>query len=1001
MKRCTQFAFACLLATSLLTPSILIAQKPGASAAGSEPVPPGFEEVARLRDAAMEAINRGDRAEAERLINQAQRELERLQASGPPAGVSAGDLQDAGQLVQRGQEALNRGQFAEAERFFLQARRAVEPTNGRSSQPNALANMIDAGLGYIYIRQGRYAEAEPLVTRAYERAQRSSEPLEILTATEAMAMLYRAQGRFTEAEPLTLRVLEEYERRDGRNGASTISAVSGLAVLYFRQGRYADAEPLMSRAYEGQRQSSGDNDPVTLQTLGNLATVRMLLGRYNEAEPLFRQALQGFERLQGPNGPDVLLILNNMSGIYSRTGRFAEAEPLAARAVAGSERAFGRDSALRSEFLFGQGELYRLSGQAARAEAPLRSAFDIAQRTTGPSSPQTIAAALSLTHARLQTRGTGDAVLAPARAAVSGLRARRIAGENDRNSEGYALTIQDAYTDLADAAWVSSTARTRAQVTNEAFTALQDATGGPADRAIVQMAVRHVADAQAPGLGALVRERSQLEEQWLATGSQQSRLEGATQGDGSADLSRLQAERQRIESRLNAVDARLRAEFPEYFALIRPEALDVNAVRQLLAPDEAILMVVPTQFGTHVVGVTNAGVTWVRSDWTAEQVSTAVRRLLWDVGANVNVSRQQAAEWEAAAGGGYSYDRQTAFALYQQVVAPVAAALQGKRHVFIAAQGSLSSLPFDILVTEAPQGDNGDPAALRATRWFADAHALIQIPSIQSLQSLRRFGGEGAGRDGTGFIGFGDPVLQGQSTQRGASRGAVRAATVQTRQAAAGLQLANVDQLLRLSRLPGTAVELESMRQELNAPANALFLAQRATEARVRTMDLSRADVLVFATHGLMAGDLGSGAEPGLVFTPPRTPSEADDGYLTSSEVSALRLNADWVILSACNTAAGDGSQGATGLSGLARAFFYAGARNLLVSHWPVRDSVAARLTVRTIAILRENPQLSRAEALQRAMREIRDDASHDTETDSWAHPNAWAPFMLVGDARR
>ena len=117
-----------------------------------------------------------------------------------------------------------------------------------------------------------------------------------------------------------------------------------------------------------------------------------------------------------------------------------------------------------------------------------------------------------------------------------------------------------------------------------------------------------------------------------------------------------------------------------------------------------------------------------------------------------------------------------------------------------------------------------------------------------------------------------------------------------------------------------------------------------------------------------------------------------------ASEISRLKLDADWVILSACNTAADDGTEGAPGLSGLARAFFYAGARNLLVSHWPVRDDVASRLTVETIKLQRITPGLSRAEALQQAMRAIRDDTSHDATGDTWAHPSAWGPFSLIGD---
>jgi CHAT domain-containing protein len=308
--------------------------------------------------------------------------------------------------------------------------------------------------------------------------------------------------------------------------------------------------------------------------------------------------------------------------------------------------------------------------------------------------------------------------------------------------------------------------------------------------------------------------------------------------------------------------------------------------------------------------------------------------------------------------------------LYREIVAPVANVLAGKRHLFIVTAGSLTSIPFGILVTDEPPGEDSDPASLRATHWFADAYALSQLPSIQSLQFLRRFPRSRTASTTPGFAGFGDPALQGPPVSRSGTRSPDVARPSQLfmpGRTRSGSAMVNVTQIRLLNRLPGTAIELENMRLALHAPPDSVFLAQRATEARLRTMDLSGTRILVLATHGLMTGEIGAG-EPGLVLTPPQSASENDDGFLTASEVSALRLDADWVILSACNTAAGDGSEGAPGLSGLARAFFYAGARTLLASHWPVWDEVAARLTVRAIRLLQEQPGLSRAAALQQAM---------------------------------
>jgi CHAT domain-containing protein len=163
---------------------------------------------------------------------------------------------------------------------------------------------------------------------------------------------------------------------------------------------------------------------------------------------------------------------------------------------------------------------------------------------------------------------------------------------------------------------------------------------------------------------------------------------------------------------------------------------------------------------------------------------------------------------------------------------------------------------------------------------------------------------------------------------------------------------------------------------------------------------LARARVIEFATHALLPGNdtsIERGlTEPALVLTPPpagRSQSELeyDDGLLTASEVAQLNLNADWVVLSACNTAGGE-STGGEALSGLARAFFFAGTRALLVSHWEVDSEAAVKLTTRVFAEMHEHPDLTRSEGLRRSM------AALVATGGLNAHPSVWAPFVLVGD---
>ncbi len=183
---------------------------------------------------------------------------------------------------------------------------------------------------------------------------------------------------------------------------------------------------------------------------------------------------------------------------------------------------------------------------------------------------------------------------------------------------------------------------------------------------------------------------------------------------------------------------------------------------------------------------------------------------------------------------------------------------------------------------------------------------------------------------------------------------------------------------------------------------SAVYLGERARVARVKALsasgELARARVVHFATHGLLAGQTAmfakNKAEPALLLTPPDKASEEDNGLLTASEVAQLNLNADWVVMSACNTAAGS-NEGAEALSGLARAFFYAGARSLLVSHWAVDSEAAVAITTGAVNAMKAEPKIGRAEALRRA------EAALIAKGGDNAHPSVWAPFVLVGNGEQ
>jgi CHAT domain-containing protein len=380
---------------------------------------------------------------------------------------------------------------------------------------------------------------------------------------------------------------------------------------------------------------------------------------------------------------------------------------------------------------------------------------------------------------------------------------------------------------------------------------------------------------------------------------------------------------------------------------------------------------------------------------------------------------------------------EVAHELYEALLAPFADLTNGKS-LLIVPSGPLTSLPFHVLAMTSPS-PRASPAAARTPRapgkgrgtlgasgasqfvtWLALTKPITVLPSVGSLEALRKLPSSEARQP---YLAFGNPLLDGGAPERVAlARVRQRCASEPTgerrRVAVSDRRVSELAALFRggtdlamlrgQTALPETADEVCAVAQSLGAladEADAVWLGARASEANLKGLSrsgrLARYRVLHFATHGVLPSEseaiLKSKAEPALILTPPgegvtAAELEEDNGLLTASEVAQLSLDADWVVLSACNTAAG-GKGDAEVLSGLARAFFYAKARALLVSHWYVNSESAVALTTGAFAELSAHPEIGRAEALRRSMVRLILEGRPDQ-----AHPEYWAPFVLVGE---
>ena len=358
------------------------------------------------------------------------------------------------------------------------------------------------------------------------------------------------------------------------------------------------------------------------------------------------------------------------------------------------------------------------------------------------------------------------------------------------------------------------------------------------------------------------------------------------------------------------------------------------------------------------------------------------------------------------------FDLKLAHELYSLLLQPVESGWKPAKNLILVTNGALGLLPLSLLPTAPAEiGSDDDPlfAGYKKVPWLARTHAVTTVPSAAALRTLRQLP---PGKPNRGeLIAFGDPYFSKEQEAEAASGENIRLADAGGNTTRGGPlkrrnspKLDGVDsaELAMLPRLPDTSDELKSIALALQAdPSKVLNLGKQANEQAVKTMDLSGFKVLAFATHGLVPGELNGLSQPALALSSPTVTGGDGDGLLTMEEILGLKLDADWVVLSACNTGTGAGA-GAEAASGLGRAFFYAGTRALLVTNWSVHSQSARELVTDLFRRQAQDPKLTRGEALRQAMMALVDGPGYsgaDGKTEfAYAHPLFWAPYTIIGD---
>jgi CHAT domain-containing protein len=448
--------------------------------------------------------------------------------------------------------------------------------------------------------------------------------------------------------------------------------------------------------------------------------------------------------------------------------------------------------------------------------------------------------------------------------------------------------------------------------------------------------------------------------------------------------------------------------FPRYAELIHPKPFSITQLQENLHPGEAFISIYTTDDHSYVWAIPHEG------EAVFATVSLGRQRL----SQMVTDLRTALDPKPITLGDIPGFDTSLAYEFYKQLLEPVEKGWQDANDLLIVAHGPLGQLPFALLPTAPVRlGEEEQRLFIKYKKvpWLIRKASVTRLPSASTFVNLRSASAGDADRKA--FVGFGDPFFnprQLAEAQKEKAKSAVVAISPHGQIQVRGIRLSqegilDSDKIVSctindLKRLPDTSAEIKHIGEALGAhPSDDVFLGKQASEQQVKSMDLSDRKVIAFATHALVPGDLDGLNQPALALSAPSITGSDEDGLLTMGEILRLKLNADWVVLSACNTGAAAG-RGAEAISGLGRAFFYAGTRAILVSMWPVETTSARELTTGLFRHQQADQTLSRARALQKSALELIDGPGmQDPVTGkiaaSYAHPLFWAPFIVVGES--
>ena len=876
----------------------------------------------------------------------------------------------------------HQGEISKARELFDQALTLHRDLGDAFGEAVALSNLCLMDLSRGELRSGLacYLEALPLLHQSrapvLEGAARSNvgrvynimgEPelaleqylsaLDLMRSTgnargeantlNSLAVLHRGLGETQQALLYYGQALEAFRKIEDRRGQAR--AFTNLGLAYDSLGEARRGLSYLTRALEIWRELGDSKGEATCLT--NLGLVRLHLQDSEAALMAYREALSIQQTLGDRRGEAI--VRSRMSRVLVTLGDLETA-----RAEIGVAVEILRQAGDRSNLIVAlrrQGEILAGLDQLNPAFSSLEASLVAARELQDAAYEAEALVALARVERRLGRNRPARSRVEAAIGILEGLRSR-IARPDLRGSYLSKSSRHEAYELQMD---LLMEAHREAPATGFDRQAI-----AVSERARARALLDLLAEAQTGFRGdvepALLERQRSLERRLAAKVQRALR----SRERDPATTAELEGQQEAILRELDSLAAQIRQESPSYAALTEPRPLSVAEIQQLLDPETVLL--------SFALGEARSYLWWVTTDGFASfelpprsQIEASARRFRGLVGTfDVAARREGLRESEA---------------LGELLLGPVAAQLD-RRRIAIVADGALHYVPFGALrLPPSPDSVGGqEPRTLLLER-----HEIVYLPSASTLAALRQ--GEARRRPAAKWLAvFADPVFEADDPR-------ITAAADEASAPLPGQLVRGADSgtpVPRFARLRATRREAEAISKLATAEV-AVALDFEANRRRVLDATLADYHIVHFATHGVI--DSEHPARSGLALSLVDRVGRPQEGFLGLRDIYNLRLGADLVVLSGCQTALGRQLRG-EGLVGLTRGFMYAGAKRVVASLWQVEDRATAELMARFYRSMQQDG-VSATSALRTAQLAIRQERR-------WRDPYFWAGFVLLGDWR-